>query len=652
MLDVNDFFAPKTGYIASVKKNFAPREGQPDLAKLILKAAAKQKHVLGEAPTGFGKSFAALVPAIIEAVERKKRIVVSTETIALQDQYLGKDLPLLQRALREHGIEFTFAAAKGRSNYICALKAFDEAPKTGLTPLQQWAQKQHIPDNSGDVGSIDFDFDIQEWREVGADEDCERKACSFYGDGAAGETQCFVFKARGKMLDADIVVTNHTLFLLDAELEGHPLLGDYDMAIIDEAHSLPEKAQDCWGKELRRKTLSRTTSFLAKMLKRNGVDGFFTPNDYEVIERHEKQIFNALREVKETKIFDNLTDEQRTDLSVALGDCADFFKALRKDLRKLASGETEKSGKTAAIETACDKLNTLVGLLRSVTGDNIDPEHKDNWLSYVDASWSHKKKSWQRSIHLKPINPAPLIRAYLLDIVPTIIFISATLKVNGSFNFIRSELGLQADEFYEFTGDAVFDYQEQVRYHFPKDLPDAKDPQYLPAMIDEIVKLVTATDGKALILFTNVTHMREVYEAVSRRVKFDCYIQGQAPKNALLDLFQEDVHSCLFATRSFFTGIDVPGEALSLVVLTKAPFRVPSDPLFKAQCDKIEEAGRSSFRELSLPRMLFDVKQVFGRLIRTTEDTGVFALLDSRALNSGYASRIMRTLPEARKFKL
>ena len=225
---------------------------------------------------------------------------------------------------------------------------------------------------------------------------------------------------------------------------------------------------------------------------------------------------------------------------------------------------------------------------------------------------------------------------------------SATLKIGDSFVFMRRELGMNAENCVEFTGDTPFDYMKSVVGYFPTDLPEPDEDDYTIRLCKRIRTIIRRRKGRTLILFTSADLMRRCHEDLKDRVPYHCYLQGEASKNVLIEHFKEDVGSCLFATRSFFTGVDIPGEALSTVVLTKAPFRVPSDPLFRAKCDKIKDRGGDDFVGYSMPLMLMDVRQAFGRLIRSVEDEGMFCFLDSRAMKKPYGQRIKRALPKIR----
>lgn len=647
---ISDFFRAGDGIIASVKNGFAPRAGQEELTKLIYDAFRNNQSVIAEAPTGFGKSFTVLVAAIIKTLMHGGRVVISTETLTLQDQYINKDLPLLRDACAQHGIHFKYAVAKGRGNYICRAKV-DEDEFEGADDLMRWARKQRVfyeeagafRYDTGDIGSVPFDFETKQWQAIGCDEDCEKSACPYFGEGRKG-SDCFCYTATKRFLDAQIIVTNHTLLLLDAQVGAGVLLGPYDMLIVDEAHSLPEKAQDAWGTSIKPRTISRTMRLVDKILMRVGVDyfrhGFL--EQYRVMERAVLAPFDAVigKNIALKQVKQHIVDESKQAADLLVND----LKKAYRDINDLIC-KPEEDPETIAINTGKEKIAKLIHDLKVVYGDKIDEEYAENWLSFLETGYNVKREPYG-ILNLKPIDVGPLMKGLIFDMIPSVVMMSATMKINGNFHFMRRELGMPEGTIC-FTGESPFDYSKQVVGYFPKHLPDPDDEEhYLEVLIDEITKVIGHMDGRTMILFTNVSQMRLVWEGVSRRVPYHCYVQGQAQKQALINMFQENQHSCLFATRSFFTGVDIPGETLSCVALVKAPFRVPTEPMFKAKCDSLEKNGINSFAHYSLPLMLFDVRQAFGRLIRTTNDQGMFVLLDSRALKKSYGSNIRRSLPE------
>jgi ATP-dependent DNA helicase DinG len=642
-LSVENFFNPDKGLIAGMKADFSPREGQAEFSEMVLKAINDQADIIAEAPTGFGKSFSVLVPAIISAVCNNKRIVISTETLTLQDQYIDKDLPLLQAACNKVGIDFTFAVAKGRRNYLCKAK-LDEDTFEGADFMMKWALEQKIMNgNTGDIASVPFEFDPAEWRHVCADDDCERAACPFYGEGKKGETNCFVYHNIQKFLSADIVVANHMLTLIDCGIGAGTILGAYDALIVDEAHVFAEKAQDAWGVSFKPNTVSSILQVLDRMLLKVGVD-YFEPKfakRYRNLSERVLAPFTPLlgQNIALKQIDPRIIAESREAADVLTAE----LKRVNHDLSDYIN-ELESHPKTIVIRACKERLSKLVSDLGAVYGDNINDEHKDNWLVFLETGYSRKRQPYG-ILNLKPIDVAPLMKGYVYNVIPTTVFMSATMRIGTSFGFMRHQLGVPEGTL-EFIGESPFDFEKNVTGYFPRHLPDNRDPNYLSALSDEILKVLKHSNGKGLVLFTNNNHMRYCYEHVAAKAPHKCFLQGQASKPVLIEMFKDDIHSSLFATRTFFSGVDIPGEALSCLVLTKAPFEVPTDPMFKAKSDKIDEAGGDSFNMLSMPTMLFQVRQGFGRLIRTTDDKGIFAFLDSRAMNKSYGRRIVNALPD------
>jgi len=663
---VDDFFKPD-GYISQVKEGFKQREGQADLSQDIYNACTSGEHIIAEGPTGFGKSIGLLTGAILYAVEHNKRIVISTETNALLDQYVNVDLPVLQKAFALAGLNFTFAAAKGKGNYICCNKLAEVASGslTNVSPVQRWASLQQLP-SSGERASIPASITVRDkdWYEVAADEDCEKRGCPFYIDGAKrdGRTDCFAYAARAKFLSAQVVITNHTLLLIDRqqvtdESKFGPLIGPFDILIVDEGHTLAEKAQATWGYEFGPRTISGTMRGLKKMLTRAGIEVFGENymDDWRIVE---DAIFLPLAKyIGQTAPFARLDNADIAASHAASKDALAAMKALYKEIS--AESKLDSMRGEDAATAAKERLQRMFLALQSVYVEDASEAGEEdamagNWLSFIETH-TNNNGSYLK-LKVKPIEVGPLMHVKLFKTLSTVVVASATLRVQKSFRFIRKEIGMPSDSTNEFVGKTPFNFKEAVKGYFPDDLPFPPDRQsgdyrsvvreYNMACTERIVKLINYTGGGALVLFTSVQSMRDIYEMVRLQVPQECMCQGDDAKGVLIERMKSDVHSCLFATKSFFTGVDIAGEGLRLLIIMRAPFKIPSDPIFKARCDKLEAAGKQSFRELSLPLMLMDLQQGFGRLIRTESDTGVFALLDSRANSKGYGSDIKAALPK------
>lgn len=637
--------------IPSVKKGFSPRKGQPELSEAIFNAYLESKPVIVEAPTGFGKSFAVLVPAIKKVMEHGGRVIISTETLTLQDQYIDKDLPLLFNACKQAGFTFTYAVAKGRGNYVCRDK-INEDEIDDTTEIVRWARKQRVNDfvngqfisDTGDIASVPFEFEAKEWRTVSCDEDCGKGSCPYYGKGKKGPSECFAYKAATKFMNSQIVVTNHTFLLLDAYMGAGLLLGAYDMLIVDEAHSLPEKAQDAWGTSIKPTTISRGIRLVNKILNKANLTGLGRVEPYQEMEKALFAPFDSVLGVNTNlkQIPKSLVEESKQVSQLLISQ-------LKTDFNFIGDQVDAPAGdpKTVALETCKEKIAKLMHDLKVVYGDAVEEEYEENWLAFLETGYNYKREP-HGILNLKPIDVGPLMSGLILDKVPATIMMSATMKINGSFGFMKRELGLPSNAV-EFVGESPFDFAKQVVGYFPTHLPNPDKDEYLDAVIDEITSIIDYMHGRTMVLFTNMSHMRQVCDALRERVPYTCYMQGQAQKGALITMFSEDENSCLFATRSFFTGVDIPGATLSCVVLVKAPFRVPSEPMFKAKCDLLDSNGINSFSSYSMPLMIFDVRQAFGRLIRSITDSGLFVLLDSRALKKSYGGNILRSLPRLDK---
>ena len=679
---VEDWYK-EDGIIAGVKKGFAPRTGQQELSQLILDEIAAGGHTIAEAPTGFGKSIAVLVPAIIHALSGK-RVVVSTETKNLQDQYYTTDLPMMAKALKKHGISLDYAVAKGRSNYLCRDKRDSYWSEIGANrSLGMWAKEQTITRDDGDGNFADAEFTNQEWLEgLAATELSPCESCQYFQGGSSrgNTTKCFYFKSRNVLKAAQIVVSNHTLTLLDASIGAGTLFGEYDVLIVDEAHSFAEKAVDTWGKQLKPHTISKTIAGIDTLLEKSNVHDAFEPGFIHEWKRLEDAIFAPFSEIVKAKKSLPLSDipawvlmESMAKANVVieeLGDLYDRFaryvpsRALNLDGDAPMALSTEET----AYKKAAERVSELKTTVKSIYGENMDEGFKENWLAFMEVSTFYRGNGARRQefntavLNLKPIEVAPLMSSLIFGKIRSVHLVSATMQTMGNFNYMKRQLGCPA-EIKEFVGPSPFDFMAQAKAYYPSHLPTAPkesgDPffeekmeRYMDAMTKEIVQLIEIMEGRTLVLFTNTAHMNDMHERVAELVNYTCLLQGGGmTKHQLIETMKEDHHSCLFATRSFFSGVDIPGAALSCVALVKAPFPNTGDPLFKARAAKIKGRGGDDFNGLSLPLMIFELKQAFGRLIRTTDDEGVFAFLDSRTMGQSYWGKIEASLPKMKKFR-
>lgn len=624
------------GLIARRKPGYEMRPEQLAVAEMVDLAIRTEENALIEAGTGVGKSFALVAPAVLSG----KRTVVSTETLALLDQYIDKDLPFLAGALPR---PFRYAKAKGKGNYACRRKLTELAG--GQSPsmfadedevfaLMEWAAQSP----AGDRCEPGFAFAEASWQEVCCEEHCARRGCQFYGQGVKGPTDCFYYRARTEFLAAHVVVTNHTLLLLSAAIGGDAILGPHSICVIDEAHTLAEWAQKTFGTELKQRSLSGFARYVLSVTKKAGMA---LDVSLPVIEAAERALFDVFRRVpKQAAPFAELPAGIIDAATAKAGPLGSAIEDLRTELNRQNPNAKEDE---ELLEQLDDRARAHVKSLKTMFGEGEEPD--DNWLGYVELDCKEGREP-HVTLNFKPIDAAALLRTKLYAGRDSTVLASATLAVGSSFGFARRELGLE-DPLVLQVG-SPFDYPSQCWGYFPTHLPAPNSPTYHTEIADEVERILLRTNGRAFILFTAVADMRRVYELLCGRLKYDCMIQGSLPKPALVERFKADVHSCLFATRSFFAGVDIPGEALSCVILVKAPFRPFQEPLFDAKCKAIEAAGGNAFAQYSLPLMIQDTRQAFGRLIRNKTDRGLFAFLDSRANKAGYGARIRNALPPIR----
>ena len=628
------------GLLAAALPSYEWRSGQLDMALAVGEALIQRRPLLVEAGTGTGKTLAYLVPAILSG----QKIVVSTGTKNLQEQIYSKDIPLLQREL---GHPFTAAVVKGLSNYVC-LRRHEEVTRRHhalrlthdprsesereheslIERIDAWVQTT----TTGDRAELwDLPDDAPIWREISPTNETRLgPRCSHFD-------QCFVARARRRGQQADVIIVNHHLFFADLALRRvwpqAQLLPSYEAVIFDEAHQLEDIATDYFGhtvSTLRLLALERdcergvNTGTLPERL--TATLGRVQNKALVFFAAVQKKMARGDRTTLDGELWQGDIDAAALDLDTAL-----------EELEAALEG-----ARTLVLPDGGSLADSMLGRARrlrddlALIGDGVG--RRDPRFVY----WA-EQRGRTVLLHASPIDVADIVRDHVLEATEAAVFTSATLATGGDFEFVRSRLGL------EMASDArvpsPFDYRSQALLYLPTDLPEPSARDFVERSADRIAELLAITDGRAFLLFTSHRAMQRTYELLRPRLKHPVMMQGERSKHLLAEAFRQTVGSVLFATQSFWEGVDVPGEALSLVVIDKLPFEPPDDPVVVARSRRLEEEGQDPFARYQVPRAALSLAQGFGRLIRTRTDRGIVALLDRRASTRGYGRQVLSSLP-------
>jgi ATP-dependent DNA helicase DinG len=643
--DLDDFFGPD-GTLAQQLDGYEARPSQLEMAKAIKRAILARGHALMEAPTGTGKSIAYLVPALLSG----QRVVVATANKSLQSQLYEKDIPFLQSVM---GRNIDAVLVKGRSNFVCLHKWAQEAPireqmafydteDRQIRDLTRWLNET----DTGDVDDLSFNLtaDLRP-RVVSYPDDCLHDVCTYYGD-------CFVEKMRDRAAEAQVLITNHHLLLNALELgfAGHRLLPPADLYIVDEAHQLEQIATSVFE--------TTVTDFSVEQILTRKVLRDTLGED--VADEISAQNLIAFQQVSHLSRDNSYQIEGPLDGLHQLGKrLEDVGRILKERAERLAArGEQkplsqEEAEELRAFQLTVEVTNSTANKLLTVATD----KHDGDYVRYVSRIFDRRKVTLE--IHAAPINPAEQLAKFLFhaeedgeSLARTVVCTSATLATGGAFDHFKRQCGIQATA-EEQVLPTVFDYPKQALLYQPS-LPayNYRSPQtYYDAAAAEIERLLEVSRGRALCLFTSWSGLEQVAQRLrdaDQPSVWPIRAQGDAPRNALLDWFKRTPHSVLLATRSFWEGVDIPGDDLSLVVLDKMPFPTPGDPLHGARMRAVEEKGESSFGKYMLPMMTLALKQGFGRLVRRSSDRGVVAILDERLTSKAYGRQVRQDLPPAR----
>ena len=626
------------GTLSSLMEDYELRPGQLEMAEVVKRAILERRPALVEAPTGTGKSIAYLLPAILS----EYTVVVATANKSLQDQLFRKDIPFLRRVLDR---PIDAIVVKGRNNFICSYKwekeaverrrlAFLDREDEQVAFLRTWLEET----DSGDVDDLPIVLksDLRP-RVVSFPDDCIGRSCLHFED------NCFVNKMRDKARRAQVIITNHHLLLNALELGemGQAILPEAAIYIIDEAHQLENTATSVFEDE--------TSNYALELLLAGAVFQEYVDDErLDHLALQNRTAFAEVERISEKSVFRIDSDlEELRKLAESLSALQDEMRQANPFSHRNEEGHppltAEESEEEANYELAVKGLGSLAGKLKAVASNSRD----DLIVRYAERV--RGSRNLRLRLHAAPIDPAHDLARHLFDEEGRIVICtSATLATEGSFEHFKARCGVTGGPL-ELVASPVFDYSKQALLYQPA-LPAFdwrnKAPFY-DAVAAEIERLLNVSRGRALCLFTSWTGLQQVHERLGD-VVWPLRAQGQYPRNMLLDWFRETPHSVLLATKSFWEGVDLPGDDLSLVVLDKLPFPTPSDPLHEARTkalDEIEEG--SSFRRYMIPLMTLTLKQGFGRLIRRTADRGVVAILDERLSSRGYGRQARGDLPPA-----
>ncbi|MFC1718398.1 ATP-dependent DNA helicase [Candidatus Poribacteria bacterium] len=642
-MDLKEVFAPG-GLIASRLDRYEHRPQQLRMAAAVSQAFADAIHLVVEAGTGVGKSFAYLIPAIDFSINESERVVISTNTISLQEQLINKDIPFLQEILPD---PFKVVLVKGRANYLCLRRLeglmmyerglFEAKEEVDdLNRIQQWAKTT----KDGSRSDLEPQPIPSVWNRV-----CSERDMCLGPVLCSHAKQCFYQKARNAMYNANILVVNHHLLFSDLALrrdsDGFSVLPNYEYVIMDEAQNIENTATEHMGISLSNFGVRHLMDSLCHRDRRGGlfvrldvpaladlVDATRKQSDlfFDSVESWFANEPSGTKRIQGRNFVPNVLDGHILDLQSELQKL--------KPVAKNDEEEKEIAGHMERCKRLRDELDTL---LSQAMDDSV--------------YWAEISRGRYRTIRLNtaPVNVSDELKPNLFEAMESIIMTSATLSTNRNFDYFKKRVGLNGCR--EMMLGSPFNYEEQVRIYIPPGMPDPRDSSaFIPAAIEKIKEYIQLTHGKAFVLFTSYKMMDEVYEELESWLaeqNITAFSQGKdLSRHAMLEKFKSDIDSVLFGTSSFWEGVDVQGEALSSVIVVRLPFSVPTHPVVEARIEDIQTRGGNSFMEYNLPEAIIRLKQGFGRLIRTQNDAGIVAILDPRIRTKFYGKWFLNSLPK------
>jgi ATP-dependent DNA helicase DinG len=617
-----DIFGPG-GVLSKRHPGYEFRRSQLEMAELVDNAFLKHQHALIEAGTGTGKTLAYLIPAI----QSGRRVVISTATKSLQEQLFNKDVPFLQKYFAP---DLKVALMKGRNNFLCrqkvhlmegqpVLKGMDEID--WFSQIRDWEKLTE----TGDRAELTFLPDDSElWNRIDARSDtCTSQKCPEFAN-------CFITGMHQRAQEADLIIVNHHLFFADLAIRQDDfgsILPEYAAVIFDEAHEIEDVASDYFGRAV--------SSYKLDELAR---DAEQTLRLLQVSAPTVRRSVTQLRERAHT--FFDAFPAREGRYPFEPSERAGFLEQNREAYDSLAMGLKRIEIELAALTTKPDEVVNIARRAAEIRRE-LAFLLESNERNYV---YWFERRGKGVFLAATPIDVSEILREKLFDQFDTVVLTSATLAVAGHFDFLKQRLGLQAVT--ERVLPHEFDFREQALLYLPEALPDVRHASFPVHAAEEIARLLEITEGRAFCLFTSYVQMRDAFERVRSKVGFPLLLQGTAPRSVLLERFKTTPNAVLFATASFWQGVDVPGEQLSCVIIDRLPFAVPSDPIVAARVRALKEDGRDAFAEYQVPEAVLALKQGFGRLIRSRSDRGILAILDTRIQRMRYGKIFLESLPD------